>query len=74
MPTVNADSNAPDSARPSSLTSAALQSVKSAVTAPENELRRWRRQFDANAKVEVDGQKYIFLAFYLIIVFNWLGS
>lgn len=44
----------------SSLTSSALKSVRSVVSAPENELKRWRRVFEANAKV-VDGEKYITL-------------
>lgn len=26
---------------------------------PENELRRWRRVFDANAKVVIDGEKCV---------------
>ncbi|KAJ7109932.1 mitochondrial carrier domain-containing protein [Mycena epipterygia] len=45
IPTIHADS---------SLTSA----LKTAVAVPETELKRWRRTFDANAKV-VNGEKYL---------------
>ncbi|KAG0700680.1 mitochondrial carrier domain-containing protein [Suillus ampliporus] len=43
----------------SSLTNAALKSVRSVVAAPENEMKRWRRIFEANAKVVIDGEKYL---------------
>ncbi|OAX44927.1 mitochondrial carrier [Rhizopogon vinicolor AM-OR11-026] len=43
----------------SSLTGSALKSVRSVVAAPENELKRWRRVFEANAKVVIDGEKYL---------------
>lgn len=33
--------------------------VSSAVAVPENEIKRWRRTFDANAKVEVNGEKCV---------------
>ncbi|KII93679.1 hypothetical protein PLICRDRAFT_49701 [Plicaturopsis crispa FD-325 SS-3] len=33
--------------------------VSSAVAVPENEIKRWRRTFDANAKVEVNGEKFL---------------
>ena len=42
-----------------SVTGAALKSVRSAVSAPERELKRWRRVFDANAKVVVNGEKCV---------------
>ncbi|KAJ8593256.1 mitochondrial carrier [Rhizopogon salebrosus TDB-379] len=42
----------------SSLTGSALKSVRSVVATPESELKRWRRVFEANAKV-VDGEKYL---------------
>jgi solute carrier family 25 aspartate/glutamate transporter 12/13 len=42
----------------SSLTGSALKSVRSVVATPESELKRWRRVFEANAKV-IDGEKYI---------------
>jgi solute carrier family 25 aspartate/glutamate transporter 12/13 len=43
----------------SSLTGSALKGVRSVVAAPENEMKRWRRIFEANAKVVIDGEKYI---------------
>ena len=45
----------------------ALQTVKSAISVPENELKRWRRLFDANAKTEVNGEKCV-LEYYLISI------
>lgn len=50
--TIHCDSN--DNA---SVAASALSSVRNAVAAPENELKRWKRTFDANAKVVVDGEK-----------------
>jgi solute carrier family 25 aspartate/glutamate transporter 12/13 len=44
---------------PSSLTGSALKSVRNAVAVPENELKRWRRVFDANAKVVINGEKFL---------------
>ncbi|KIK87034.1 hypothetical protein PAXRUDRAFT_152448 [Paxillus rubicundulus Ve08.2h10] len=44
---------------PSSLTGAALKSVRNAVAVPESELKRWRRVFDANANIVTDGQKFL---------------
>ncbi|GLB35821.1 putative mitochondrial carrier (TC 2.A.29) family protein [Lyophyllum shimeji] len=41
-----------------SLTASALKNVRKALDVPERELKRWRRIFDANAKV-VDGEKYL---------------
>ncbi|RDB28374.1 Calcium-binding mitochondrial carrier protein Aralar1 [Hypsizygus marmoreus] len=46
-----------DSGEGASLTSA-IKSVRSALHVPERELKRWRRIFDANAKV-IDGEKYL---------------
>ncbi|KAG2156541.1 mitochondrial carrier domain-containing protein [Suillus bovinus] len=43
----------------SSLTGSALKSVRSVVAAPESEMKRWRRIFEANAKVVIDGEKYL---------------
>jgi solute carrier family 25 aspartate/glutamate transporter 12/13 len=43
----------------SSLTGSALKGVRSVVAAPENEMKRWRRIFEANAKVVIDGEKYL---------------
>lgn len=37
----------------------AITSIKSAVSTPETELRRWRRTFDANAKTTVQGEKCV---------------
>lgn len=41
----------------SSTTTSVLSTVKSAVASPESELKRWRKAFDTNAKVEVNGEK-----------------
>lgn len=51
LPTVECDAD--DS---KSFTKSALQTVRTAVAVPENELKRWRRTFDSNAK-EVNGEK-----------------
>jgi len=51
--TVHCDTDEPSS----SLTSSALKSVRSVVAVPENELKRWRRIFESNAKVVIDGEK-----------------
>ncbi|KAK7058544.1 mitochondrial aspartate-glutamate transporter agc1 [Paramarasmius palmivorus] len=53
FPTVHCDST---SATGSVAT--ALSSVRTAVSVPESELKRWRRIFEANAKV-VNGEKYL---------------
>lgn len=53
--TVHCDADAASS----SLTGSALKSVRSVVAAPENEMKRWRRIFEANAKVVIDGEKYL---------------
>lgn len=39
----------------------AIKTVKSAMSVPENELRRWRRLFDSNAQTVVNGEKYVAL-------------
>ncbi|KAF9041839.1 mitochondrial carrier [Hymenopellis radicata] len=52
IPTVHCDSNT------TSLTASALQSIRTTVAVPESELKRWRRTFDANAKV-INGEKYL---------------
>ena len=36
----------------------ALRTVKSAISVPESELKRWRRIFDAHAKTAVSGERY----------------
>ncbi|KAG2155496.1 mitochondrial carrier domain-containing protein [Suillus clintonianus] len=53
--TIHCDTDAASS----SLTGSALKSVRSVVAAPENEMKRWRRIFEANAKVVIDGEKYL---------------
>ncbi|KAI8981137.1 mitochondrial carrier [Trametes punicea] len=58
FPTVFCDSDQPAPA-PTSRAAAAINTVKSAMAVPENELKRWRRAFDANAQTIVDGQKYL---------------
>lgn len=45
--------------KPPTLTGSALKTVRNAVAVPENELKRWRRVFDGNAKVVVNGEKYV---------------
>jgi solute carrier family 25 aspartate/glutamate transporter 12/13 len=50
VPTTHAD--APDSKN--SALSSALKTVRTAVAVPESELKRWRRTFEANAKVVND--------------------
>lgn len=55
--TVHCDSDGASS----SLTSSALKTVRTAVSVPETEIKRWRRTFDANAKV-VNGEKCVVLA------------
>jgi solute carrier family 25 aspartate/glutamate transporter 12/13 len=39
--------------------SSIVSTVRSAVSIPESELNRWRRTFDANAKIEVEGKKLV---------------
>ncbi|KAF8167349.1 mitochondrial carrier domain-containing protein [Crassisporium funariophilum] len=53
FPTVHCDSDGS-----TSLTASALQTVRTAVAVPESELKRWRRTFEANAKV-VNGDKFL---------------
>ncbi|KAL4070705.1 mitochondrial carrier domain-containing protein [Scleroderma citrinum] len=55
LPTAYCDAQADSS----SLTNSALKTVRSAVSTPETELRRWKRVFDANAKVAVNGEKFL---------------
>lgn len=38
-------------------TANAIQTVKSAISVPENELKRWRRIFEANAGTVVQDEK-----------------
>jgi len=51
LPTVHSDSDGAPS-----ITKSALETVRTAVSVPESELKRWRRTFDSNAK-EVNGEK-----------------
>ncbi|KAE9409110.1 mitochondrial carrier [Gymnopus androsaceus JB14] len=53
LPTVHCDSD-------SSLAASALKSVRTAVSVPETELKRWRRIFDTNSKV-VEGERCAYL-------------
>jgi solute carrier family 25 aspartate/glutamate transporter 12/13 len=52
VPTVHCDAPEPKG----SVLSSALKTVRTAVAVPENELKRWRRTFEANAKL-VNGDK-----------------
>lgn len=51
LPTVHCDAE-----KQPSLGATALSSVRTAVSIPENELKRWRRTFDAHAKT-INGEK-----------------
>ncbi|KAJ3855273.1 mitochondrial carrier domain-containing protein [Lentinula lateritia] len=42
----------------SSLAASAIKSVRTAVSVPETELRRWRRIFDVNSKI-INGERYL---------------
>ncbi|KAF8808133.1 mitochondrial carrier [Phlegmacium glaucopus] len=53
LPTVHCDSGPS-----SSLTASALQTMRTAVAVPENELKRWRRTFDNNAKL-INGERFL---------------
>ena len=57
LPSIHCE--AQDTSSSSSLTGSAIKSVRNAVAIPENELKRWRRVFDANAKVVVNGEKCV---------------
>lgn len=57
LPSIHCD--APAQSAVASRTANAIQTVKSAMAVPENELKRWRRTFDTNAQVVVDGEKYL---------------
>ena len=52
LPTVHSDSDTSSS----SLAASALKTVRTAVGVPENELKRWRRTFDSNAKL-INGER-----------------
>ncbi|KAF9015681.1 mitochondrial carrier domain-containing protein [Cyathus striatus] len=54
LPTVHCDTN-PEQP---SVAASALKTVRTAVAVPESELKRWRRTFDANAKV-INGEKFL---------------
>jgi solute carrier family 25 aspartate/glutamate transporter 12/13 len=54
LPTGHSDSDTSSS----SLTASALQTVRTAVGVPENELKRWRRTFDSNAKL-INGERFL---------------
>lgn len=50
-------SRVPATVTESSAKSGAISTLKQAVKAPESELKRWHRVFDANAKVAVGDQR-----------------
>ncbi|KAF5368581.1 hypothetical protein D9758_002185 [Tetrapyrgos nigripes] len=52
LPTVQCDSS------DQSTTTSAMSTLRSAISVPETELKRWRRIFDANAKV-INGEKVL---------------
>lgn len=51
--------DSPDKPTVVSRASTALQTVKSAMSVPENELKRWRRTFDTNAQTAVGEEKFL---------------
>jgi len=53
LPTAHCDAQV----NSSSLANSALKTVRNVVAIPESELRRWKRVFDANAKVLVNGER-----------------
>ena len=53
LPTVQCESS-----DQTSTASTITGTLRSAVAVPESELKRWRRIFDANAKV-ISGEKYV---------------
>ncbi|KAK2461421.1 hypothetical protein APHAL10511_005884 [Amanita phalloides] len=53
LPTVHCDAE-----KQPSLKAAALNTVRTAMSVPENELKRWKRTFDAHAKV-INGEKFL---------------
>ena len=55
--------DSPDKPTVVSRASTALQTVKSAMSVPENELKRWRRTFDTNAQTVVGEEKYVWLSY-----------
>ncbi|EGO05052.1 hypothetical protein SERLA73DRAFT_118690 [Serpula lacrymans var. lacrymans S7.3] len=57
LPTIHCDTNAGSGS--SSITNSALKSVRSVVATPESELKRWKRVFEGNAKVVVNGEKFL---------------
>lgn len=48
-----------DAPEPKGALSSALKTVRTAVAVPESELKRWRRTFESNAKVVVNGEKWV---------------
>ncbi|PFH52240.1 hypothetical protein AMATHDRAFT_140308 [Amanita thiersii Skay4041] len=54
LPTLHCDSD-----KEHSLTASALRTVRTAVSIPETELKRWRRTFDSHAKKLVNGEKFL---------------
>lgn len=55
LPTAHCDAQV----NSSSLANSALKTVRNVVATPESELRRWKRVFDANAKVLVNGERFL---------------
>ena len=55
FPTVHCDADS----SPTSRAASAIKTVKSAMSVPENELKRWKRLFEAHASTVVEGHKYV---------------
>ncbi|PSR71088.1 hypothetical protein PHLCEN_2v13057 [Hermanssonia centrifuga] len=51
--------DSPPQSSVTSRTASAIQTVKSAISVPENELKRWRRTFDTQAQTLVNDQKFL---------------
>ncbi|KAL5535679.1 AGC1 [Sanghuangporus sanghuang] len=56
---ISCDNGTATAAIQTSATLEAISTLKHAIHAPESELRRWRRTFDAHAKVTVGGEKFL---------------
>ncbi|TCD64075.1 mitochondrial aspartate-glutamate transporter agc1 [Steccherinum ochraceum] len=56
LATVHSDA---DESPTASRAASAIKSVKSAIAVPENELKRWRRNFDSNAQTTAGAEKFL---------------
>ncbi|KAH8120028.1 mitochondrial carrier [Phellopilus nigrolimitatus] len=56
---ISCDDAAGSTASPTSTALGGIASLKQAVQTPESELKRWRKTFEANAKVSVGNEKFL---------------